>query len=113
MLKLTSETVVFVANNALDFRKGLDRTLAVVEQLQLGDTRSGAFFVFFNRSRSLARVVCYDGSGYWIANKRLSRGTFANHPKSPTGATSLSGAQLLALLEGIWQGQRRKQKACA
>lgn len=111
MLKITSESRLFIANQALDFRKGMDRTLAYIQELKVCHIKSGALFVFFNRNRTLARVVCYDGTGFWLANKRLSRGTFASHPKSSSGATNMSGDQLLKLLQCICTNNDF-QKAC-
>lgn len=111
MLKITSETRLFIASRALDFRKGLDRTLACIEELKICNIKSGAFFVFFNRNRTLARVVCYDGTGFWLANKRLSRGIFANHPKSSSGVTNMSGEQILKLLQCVCTKNDFK-KAC-
>ena len=40
------------------------------------DPFSGILFVFVNRSRQAIRVLAYDGQGYWLCHKRLSRGRF-------------------------------------
>jgi transposase len=99
MLKITSKTRIFMATSPLDFRKGLDRTLAFLKQLPLPDAKSGAYFVFLNRNRTLARIICYDGTGFWLATKRLSRGRFVYQLKTPTGVAPLQGQKLLELLQ--------------
>lgn len=33
-------------------------------------------FVFRNRSGKMVRILVYDGQGYWLMTKRMSRGRF-------------------------------------
>ena len=101
MIKITNETSIFIATQPLDFRKGLDRTLALLPELKLPHSKSGAYFVFSNRKKTMIRIISYDGTGFWLATKRLSRGFFSKLPQSPTGVTSLQGQQLLKLLQQI------------
>tara|TARA_B100000745_G_scaffold295684_1_gene240093 strand:+ start:4482 stop:4730 length:249 start_codon:yes stop_codon:yes gene_type:complete len=65
------------------------------------DPRSNAIFVFINRKRTMLRALCYDGSGYWLMTKRLSKGKF-QWPKSPP--TPFPPQQLRQLLySGEWK----------
>jgi transposase len=36
----------------------------------------GDLFVFFGRSRAKVKLICYDGTGVVLINKRLERGKF-------------------------------------
>jgi hypothetical protein len=36
-------------------------------------TVNAALFVFVNRPRTMLRILHYDGTGYWLATKRLSQ----------------------------------------
>lgn len=96
MIKLTSQTRIFLSVAPVDFRKGLDGFIGKAQALCQSKalTRSGAMFVFTNRARTLIRVLSYDGSGFWLATKRLSRGRFATWP---TGKTQLSTTEAAAL----------------
>src|SRR5438270_855514 len=47
---------------------------------------SGCVFVFRSRSGTSIRLLSYDGQGYWLAQKRLSKGRFVWWPEA-TGTT--------------------------
>jgi hypothetical protein len=44
--------------------------------------RWGTLFVFINRSKTMVRTLAYDGTGFWLMTKRLSKGKFQGWPKS-------------------------------
>jgi transposase len=54
-------------------------------------------FVFRSRSGTSIRLLTYDGQGYWLAQKRLSKGRFVWWPESDLSAKPLEAcaAQLL------------------
>ena len=62
------------------------------------DPFSGCVFVFRNRRQTALRLLCYDGQGFWLAHKRLSRGRFRWWPTSATPATTLEAHQLQRLI---------------
>lgn len=82
MLQLTPQSVIWVATATVDFRKGTDGLIAICRQ-QLGlDPFSGALFLFYNKSRTSCKILCFDGQGFWLCLKRLSTGKFKlSHPK--------------------------------
>ncbi|HEY7393078.1 MAG TPA: IS66 family insertion sequence element accessory protein TnpB [Bryobacteraceae bacterium] len=57
----------------------------------------GDFFVFRSRRGTSIRFLTYDGQGYWLAQKRLSKGKFVWWPESDAPAKPLEAyeAQLL------------------
>lgn len=92
----------------ISFHNGIDGTAAIVRQVLAHEPMDGAFFVFLNRRRHSLRILCYDGSGFWLCTKRLSHGRFRSWPGSGTGpenadqtVSSLLARELQIL---IWGG---------
>jgi hypothetical protein len=44
---------------------------------------SGTFFLFYNKKATTIKILTYDGQGFWLFIKRLSKGVFKNKPKIP------------------------------
>ena len=90
MIQITPQMRVLVAVQPADFRRGIDG-LAELCRARLGaDPFTGTLFVFRNRRGTGIKLLVYDGQGFWLAYKRLSRGKF---PWWPGG-----GGQVGALL---------------
>ena len=97
MIHITAQMRVLVAIEPVDGRKRID-SLVRVCQAQLGeDPFSGCVFLFRNRSAKSILILAYDGQGYWLAQKRLSKGRFTWWPESNSAAKRLEAyeAQLL------------------
>ena len=89
---------VFVAVEPVDFRQGVDG-LAGLCRRQLGQQpQSGAVFVFRNRRGTAIKILVYDGQGFWLCHKRLSRGRFRHWPQSPTAIVELCAEHLHVLV---------------
>ena len=78
----------------VDFRRGIDGLARVCREVLAADPFSGTVFVFLNRRRTAIKLLAYDGQGFWLCMKRLSKGRFRYWPEG-TGA-DLSQRQLLA-----------------
>jgi len=99
MIQLTAQMRIWVAVASIDFRAGIDG-LAQVCRAQFGaDPFGGGLFVFCNRRRTAVKILTYDGQGFWVCHKRLSRGHF---PCWPTEGPiqELQAHQLQVLLMG-------------
>jgi transposase len=99
MIRLTQESRIYIAIQPLDFRKQLDGLIAVCENQLKQSTRTGSWFVFINRARTMIRALVYDHNGYWLATKRLSRGRYRNWPRSPEPLAPCVAAELMHLLK--------------
>ncbi len=98
MIQITPQMRVLVAIEAVDFRCGIDR-LAQTCRAGLGaDPFTGTVFVFRNRRRTAIKLLVYDGQGFWLCHKRLSRGRFRWWPAAARVCTSLQAHELQVLL---------------
>jgi transposase len=77
MLSFTGGLKVFVAVEACDLRKSFNGLEGLVKERLGEDPRGGALFVFTNRPHTRLKILYFDGTGFWVAVKRLERGTFA------------------------------------
>lgn len=76
MIGLTGRVRVFAYCAPVDMRKGFEGLSALVRE-QLGrDPLDGALYLFTNRPRTRAKVLCFDGSGLCVYAKRLERKRF-------------------------------------
>ena len=99
MIQITPQMRILVAVEAVDFRKGIDSLARVCQESLNEDPFSGCMFVFRNRGASAIKILCYDGRGFWLAQKRLSRGRFRWWPANVTGkAKTLEAHQLQVLV---------------
>ncbi len=93
---------VLVAVEPADFRRGIDGLARLCKEELGSDPFSGTVFVFTNRRRTGICILVYDGQGFWLCYKRLSKGKFAWWP-SAGGArrtTALEAHELQVLLSG-------------
>lgn len=98
MIQLTAQTRILLATRCADFRKGIDGMAAICRLELAKDPRSGTLFVFINRSRTMIRALQYDGSGFWLMTKRLSKGTFQGWPAPGEVMHGMDAARLSLML---------------
>ena len=102
MIQLTPQMRIFVAIEAADFRKGIDGLCGLCRSMLKVNPITGAVFAFRNRRRTAIKILVYDGQGYWLCHKRLSRGKFNWWPQAEDSNVSLLAVHELQLL--IWNG---------
>jgi transposase len=101
MIQVTPHMRVLVSVAPVDFRKGIDGLARVCREVLRGDPFSGSVFVFRNRRATAVKLLIYDGQGFWLCQKRLSRGRFFWWPQSGASLTRvLEAHQLSVLLSG-------------
>jgi transposase len=97
MLQITPHMRIFVAIEPIDFRKGIDGIAGICRKL-LKDPFSGQIFVFRNRSKTAIKILLYDGQGFWLCQKRLSKGRFKWWPKKNDSTFNQLAAHELQML---------------
>ncbi len=81
MIQIAPQMRVLVAVEPVDFRRGIDGLARTCRAVLRADPFSGTVFVFRNRRRTALRLLVYDGQGFWLCYKRLSKGTFKWWPR--------------------------------
>jgi transposase len=94
---------VRIAVAPVDMRLGADGLSLLVQQA-LGCTPcDGTAYVFSNRRRNRMKLVCWDGNGVWLCQRRLHRGHFI-WPQAGDAVCELSDEQWQWLVAGAdWQ----------
>jgi transposase len=98
MIQITPQMRILVAVDVVDFRKGIDGLARVCRETLDVDPFGGALFVFRNRRSTAIKILVYDSQGFWLAQKRLSRGRFRWWPTGATTAATLEAHQLQRLI---------------
>jgi transposase len=101
MIQVTPQMRIVVAVEPADFRCGIDGLARVCRQHLSEEPFSGTVYTFRNRRRTAIKLLVYDGQGFWLAHKRLSKGKFRHWPvRGETRATELLAHELQVLLSG-------------
>jgi len=98
MLQITPQMRILVALEAVDGRKGIDSLARLCQEKLEADPFSGCLFFFRSRRGTAIRILVYDGQGFWLAQKRLSKGRFRWWPE---GRNTREVARSLAAHLGV------------
>ena len=91
---------IYVRPGSTDLRKGVSGLTAIIENEMKLSALSESVFLFCNKSHKLLKVIFWNKTGFWIAQKRLERSTWP-WPHPATAAREITPAQLSLLLWGI------------
>jgi transposase len=103
MLSFTGALKVYLAVQPVDMRKSFNGLSAVVAEHLNEDPCRGALYVFTNKRRNRIKILFWDGTGLWVAAKRLEQGRFSWPKPSESSQTriSLTPEALSMLTDGI------------
>ncbi len=107
MLQITPHSRILAAVKPIDFHKGIDGLAGFCLNQLAQDPLSGTIFLFRNRENNAIKILCYDGQGFWLCTKRLSKGKFSWWPTDSNVATKIECRELQTL---IWNGNPSKAK---
>jgi transposase len=99
MFGITSETRVFLKTGFIDGRLGIEGLRGLVSKVLNADAHSG-LFAFCNRRANRIKLLWYREGGYYVAAKRMDRGSI-DWPRDEAGAARMSTTQLQVLLKGV------------
>jgi transposase len=98
LIQISPQVRILVAIESIDGRKGLDALAQLCREKLAADPFSGYLFIFRTRRGTAIRLLQFDGQGFWIATKRLSKGRFKWWPTGNEPATTLRAHQAQLLL---------------
>lgn len=98
MIQITPHMRLLVAHEPVDFRKGIDGLVAICRDKLEQDPFSGTVFVFRNRPQTGIKMLIYDGQGFWLCHKRLSKGRFKWWPTQGKKIADLESFGLQVLM---------------
>lgn len=98
MIQLTPHMRILLMIDPEDFRKGIDSLCATCRKTLQEDPFSGCVFVFRNRKKTAIKLLTYDGQGFWLFQKRLSKGRFNWWPENSDAASIRLATYELQLL---------------
>lgn len=82
MFNVAQRSKIYLFIETVSFHKQIDGLAAVVRQKMALDPLSGNYYVFRSKSKHSARILYFDGSGFTLVTKRLSKGIIRHWPTS-------------------------------
>jgi transposase len=102
MIQITPQMRILLAVEPVDFRKGIDSLAQLCRQHLNSDPFSGCVYVFRNKRGTALKLLVYDGQGFWLAQKRFSRGRLVWWPKGAGDRIRRLQAHEMQML--LWNG---------
>ncbi len=90
---------VYLACGYTDMRKGIAGLSAIAQDVLRQRPASGAVFAFRGRRGDRIKLLFWDGQGFCLYYKVLSKGRFP-WPSASDGSARLTSAQLAMLCDG-------------
>lgn len=100
MIALSGGVKVVVATTPIDFRRGINGLVALVDSALAADPYCGDVFIFRPRRGDRLRLIFWDGSGMVLVTKWLESGRFT-WPAVQGGAIPLTREEFALLLAGL------------
>jgi transposase len=101
MLTFPPGLKIYLAVEPVDMRNQYNGLWALAETKLQENPRSGALFVFTNRTRDRLKLMYWDGTGVWVLAKRLEKGRLSWPVGSDRTKLTLRPEALTMLVAGI------------
>lgn len=94
------EVPIFLRPGATDGRKAIDGLVGIIQGQMKMDVLQGGLFIFCSKAKTSIKCIIWDGTGFWLIQKRLVGFTFA-WPRTEGEVMKVTSEQLGQLLDGI------------
>ncbi len=99
---------IYLALGATDFRKQTDSLVSMINlQFKMDPFSDNCVFIFCNRKRNAIKVLCYDRTGFILANKKLLQDMKFQWPKKEQDVKEITMTQVEWLLQGLSIEQKK------
>lgn len=100
MINLVSVNSVYLFNEFIDFRYGMNSLVSLI-YLNFKDIKekNNCLFVFCSKKRNQLKIIELDSTGIWLYTKKLNEGKFI-YP-SATGTSKITTDELKIILNGL------------
>ena len=114
MLSLTGYRLV-LWNGATNMRQGFNGLSGIVcNHIKEDPFKGGTIYAFFNQRRNQVKLLVWEGDGFSIYFKRLSRGTFGTPVYDADNQTMvMEKKDLVLILEGVEIRYRKRYSKTA
>jgi len=103
MAEMIGPEQVFLLQEFVDMRWGIDRLSGIIQQIVGRSPCDGTAYGFTNRTHSRIKLLIWDGTGVWLCHRRLHKGRF-RWPSPDETLYRMSAEQWRWLTTGIdWQ----------
>lgn len=82
MISLNAQSKIYIATEPIDFRNGILGLKTKIKEHHKKIPDSGVFYIFRNKRKNAIKILVYDGQGFWLMMKRLSKGKFPWWPEA-------------------------------
>ena len=96
MLSLSSRDKIYLCASSIDFRKQVNGLISLTQSILEENPYSQNYFVFVNRGKTAIKILHFDGQGYCMLFKKLSKGKF-RWPSGEEKKLTLSPTELQIL----------------
>jgi transposase len=95
-----SNTRIFVRPGSTDLRKGVSGLSFIIRDGMNQKPMNNSVYIFCNKNRTLLKVLWWDKTGFWLAQKKLEEEKWP-WPDSEDAAREITTEQTQLLLTGI------------
>lgn len=93
-------THYWLVTGGIDMRLGIDGLTCWIQQRLGVSPCEGDAYLFCNQRRNRLKLVCWDGNGVWLCQRRLHRGSFV-WGTDQQGRVTITEAQWEWLISGV------------
>jgi len=112
MFSLNETNQFMVYSHSVDLRKGVEPLCGIARSSGRKPT-DGSVYVFFNRSRTLMKLLHWERGGYVIYYKRMEVGRISRkvfRQSDKPGFYRLRWDELVLFLEGVYPSAARRKR---
>ena len=100
MIRPSDDSIVYLYRQPVDMHKSINGLVALVEGGMAMDPFSSSLFIFCNASRSLVKLVGWEGNGFILWMKRIDKARFRWPLHLPLDNIELTAQQINWPLDG-------------